>query len=53
MQIESIEFLKSNYYQAKIYQALDNKKRNTKPAIYLDNFEKWEFEPHYRNCSKL
>jgi tetratricopeptide (TPR) repeat protein len=39
------EFLKSNYYQAKIYQALDNKEEAAKHSeIYLDNFEKSEFK---------
>jgi YesN/AraC family two-component response regulator len=43
--LNPIEFLKSNYYQAKIYQALDDKKEAAKYSqIYLDNFEKSEFK---------
>jgi tetratricopeptide (TPR) repeat protein len=43
--LNPIEFLKSNYYQAKIYQALENKEDAAKHSkIYLDNFEKSEFK---------
>lgn len=40
-----IEFLKSNYYQAKIYQALKNQEEAAKYSeIYLENYEKNEFK---------
>ncbi|CAM2826810.1 Helix-turn-helix domain-containing protein [Flavobacterium frigoris] len=43
--LNPIEFLKSNYYQAKIYQALGNKEEAAKHSeIYLNNFEKSEFK---------
>ncbi|CAM2826568.1 hypothetical protein [Flavobacterium frigoris] len=37
--------MKSNYYQTKIYKAIDNKEEAAKHSeIYLDNFEKSEFK---------
>lgn len=40
-----IEFLKSNYYQAKIYQTLNNNEEAAiHSKIYLENFEKSEFK---------
>lgn len=43
--VNPIEFLKSNYYQAKIYHAIDNDEEAAKYSeIYLNNFEKSEFK---------